>query len=46
MPLCDPKVHDLVPAVKKDEFVKFAMDHEATSESIKTITAEVKAEME
>jgi len=37
---------DDVRTVKKDEFVKFAMDHEATSESIKTITAEVKAEME
>ena len=37
---------DDVRTVKKDEFVKFAMDHEATSESIKTISAEVKAEME
>ena len=37
---------DDVRTIKKEEFVKFAMDHEATSESIKTITVEVKAEME
>ena len=40
------QVGDDVRTIKKDEFTKFAMDHEATAESIKTITAEVKLEME